>query len=69
MDIKTEYIIAGFAGLAAGAKFVDVKLSGAFVAGVFITSQDANVIIAFIVGYIVGELLVRRTSAPSAQGT
>jgi len=69
MDIRTEYVIAGIAGLAAGARFVDVKISGAFIAGVFITSQDTNVIIAFIVGYILGVLLVKRTSASAAQET
>jgi len=67
MDIKTEYIVAGLAGLVAGAKFVDVKIAGAFAAGVFIVGQDANVIIAFVVGYIAGMLLVRRISASSAQ--
>jgi len=62
MDIKTEYVIAGIAGLAAGARFVDIKLSGAFAAGMFVVSQDTNVIIAFIVGYILGVILAKRTS-------
>jgi len=69
MDIKTEYVIAGVAGLAVGARFVDIKLSGAFVAGIFITSQDTNVIIAFIVGYIAGALLLKRILISAAQET
>jgi len=67
MNLRTEYILAGIAGFIAGARMVDVKIAGAFAAGVFIVGQDTNVIIAFIVGYIAGVLLVRRTSAPSAQ--
>jgi len=65
--MDTKYIIAGIVGLITSAKFVDVKISGTFVAGMFVASQDANVIIAFIVGYILGVILVKRTSTSAAQ--
>ena len=53
-----KYVIPFVAGVAAGARFVDSRLAGAFTAGIFVTMWDPWVVIVFIAGMVVGQILV-----------
>jgi F0F1-type ATP synthase assembly protein I len=55
-----KYIIPFAAGVAAGARFVETRLAGAFTAGVFIVTWDPWVIVGFVLGMVVGQFIMAR---------
>lgn len=56
-----RYVLPAMAGLiAAEGGWVDRRLAFAFVAGIFVVYWDPWIIIALLVGYVVGTWLVRR---------
>lgn len=55
-----RYVVPAMAGLIAGGRWVDRRLAFAFVAGIFVVYWDPWIIIALLVGYVIGTWLVRR---------
>ena len=56
-----RYVIPAMAGLIAGGGLVDRRLAFAFVVGIFTVYWDSWIIIALLVGYVIGTWLVRRS--------
>lgn len=55
-----RYVLPAMAGLIAGGGLVDRRLAFAFAAGIFAVYWDSWIIIAVLVGYMIGTWLVRR---------
>ena len=55
-----RYVIPTMAGLIAGGGWVDRRLAFAFAVGIFVVYWDPWIILALLVGYVVGTWLVRR---------
>lgn len=54
-----RYVLPAMAGIA-GAGWVDRRLAFAFAVGIFVVYWDPWIIIALLVGYVIGTWLVRR---------
>lgn len=55
-----RYVLPAMAGLIAGGGWVDRRLAFAFAVGIFVVYWDPWIIIALLVGYVIGTWLVRR---------
>ncbi len=54
-----RYVIPAMAGIAGGG-WVDRRLAFAFVAGIFTVYWDSWVVVAALIGYFIGEAILRR---------
>ncbi len=52
-----KYVVPFIAGAVAGAEFVEARVAGAFAAGIFVVTWDPWVIVVFIAGMVVGQLI------------
>jgi hypothetical protein len=55
-----KYVVPFIAGAVAGAEFMETRVAGAFAAGIFVVTWDPWVIVAFIAGMVVGQLISSR---------
>lgn len=55
-----RYVIPAMAGLIAGGGWIDRRLAFAFVAGIFTVYWDPWVVVATLIGYLIGEAILRR---------